>query len=78
MFLFYGGEYLIYFIRLKYFFQIYNMVFLFLFQDKRLGALNRLKSKGCNILTCTDVASHGLDIRGVDVVINYDIPSPKV
>ncbi|KAG2579962.1 hypothetical protein PVAP13_6NG302700 [Panicum virgatum] len=46
-------------------------------QDKRLGALNRFKSKGCNIITCTNVASRGLDIRGVDVVINYDIPSPK-
>lgn len=46
-------------------------------QDKRLGALNRFKSKGCNIITCTNVASCGLDIRGVDVVINYDIPSPK-
>ncbi|KAG0520107.1 hypothetical protein BDA96_08G044900 [Sorghum bicolor] len=46
-------------------------------QDKRLGALNRFKSKGCNIITCTDVASRGLDIQGVDVVINYDIPSLK-
>ncbi|KAF8664733.1 hypothetical protein HU200_054452 [Digitaria exilis] len=46
-------------------------------QDKRLGALNRFKSKACNIIVCTDVASRGLDIRGVDVVINYDIPSPK-
>jgi len=49
-----------------------------LLQDKRLGALNRFKSKGCNIISCTDIASRGLDIRGVDVVINYDIPSPKV
>jgi ATP-dependent RNA helicase DDX47/RRP3 len=43
-------------------------------QDKRLGALNRFKTKDCNILICTDVASRGLDIQGVDVVINYDIP----
>ncbi|KAL6615066.1 hypothetical protein ACP70R_037336 [Stipagrostis hirtigluma subsp. patula] len=43
-------------------------------QDKRLGALNRFKAKDCNILTCTDVASRGLDIQGVDVVINYDFP----
>ncbi|KAF8780426.1 hypothetical protein HU200_001545 [Digitaria exilis] len=43
-------------------------------QDKRLGALNRFKSKDCNILICTDVASRGLDIQGVDMVINYDIP----
>jgi superfamily II DNA/RNA helicase len=47
---------------------------LFFFQDKRLGALNRFKAKDCNILICTDVASRGLDIQGVDMVINYDIP----
>lgn len=43
-------------------------------QDKRLGALNKFKAKDFNILICTDVASRGLDIQGVDVVINYDIP----
>ncbi|XP_062216990.1 DEAD-box ATP-dependent RNA helicase 10 [Phragmites australis] len=43
-------------------------------QDKRLGALNRFKAKECKILVCTDVASRGLDIQGVDIVINYDIP----
>ncbi|CAN6357808.1 unnamed protein product [Urochloa humidicola] len=42
-------------------------------QDKRLGALNRFKVSECNILTCTDLASRGLDVQGVDVVINYDI-----
>lgn len=48
--------------------------FFLISQDKRLGALNRFKTKDCNILICTDVASRGLDIQGVDVVINYDIP----
>ncbi|XP_066324104.1 DEAD-box ATP-dependent RNA helicase 10-like [Miscanthus floridulus] len=43
-------------------------------QDKRLGALNRFKAKDCNILICTDVASRGLDIQGVDMVIDYDTP----
>uniref|UniRef100_M8BK78 DEAD-box ATP-dependent RNA helicase 10 n=1 Tax=Aegilops tauschii TaxID=37682 RepID=M8BK78_AEGTA len=43
-------------------------------QDKRLGALNKFKAKDFNILICTDVASRGLDIQGVDVVMNYDIP----
>ncbi|KAJ1281913.1 hypothetical protein BS78_03G009600 [Paspalum vaginatum] len=46
-------------------------------QDKRLGALNVFKSKACNIITCTDLASRGLDIQGLDVVINYDVPTPK-
>ncbi|URE34891.1 ATP-dependent RNA helicase [Musa troglodytarum] len=44
-------------------------------QAKRLGALNRFKSGDCNVLICTDVASRGLDIPSVDVVINYDIPT---
>nr|XP_048328973.1 DEAD-box ATP-dependent RNA helicase 10-like [Ziziphus jujuba var. spinosa] len=43
-------------------------------QAKRLGALNMFKAGECNILICTDVASRGLDIPSVDVVINYDIP----
>lgn len=47
-------------------------------QDKRLGALNRFKSRNCNILVATDVASRGLDIPEVDIVMNYDIPAyPK-
>ncbi|XP_051141462.1 DEAD-box ATP-dependent RNA helicase 10-like [Andrographis paniculata] len=43
-------------------------------QTKRLGALNKFKAGECNILICTDVASRGLDIPMVDMVINYDIP----
>ncbi|XP_043726145.1 DEAD-box ATP-dependent RNA helicase 10 isoform X1 [Telopea speciosissima] len=44
-------------------------------QAKRLGALNKFKAGECNILICTDVASRGLDIASVDVVINFDIPT---
>ncbi|XP_048499347.1 DEAD-box ATP-dependent RNA helicase 10-like isoform X1 [Beta vulgaris subsp. vulgaris] len=44
-------------------------------QAKRLGALNKFKAGECSILTCTDVASRGLDIPSVDMVINYDIPA---
>lgn len=44
-------------------------------QAKRLGALNKFKAGECNILLCTDVASRGLDIPSVDMVINYDIPT---
>ena len=43
-------------------------------QAKRLGALNKFKAGNRNILVATDVASRGLDIPNVDMVINYDIP----
>ena len=43
-------------------------------QPKRLGALNKFKAGERNILVATDVASRGLDIPAVDVVINYDVP----
>ena len=44
-------------------------------QNKRLGALHKFKSKSRSILIATDVASRGLDIPHVDIVINYDIPT---
>ncbi|MCP9265277.1 putative ATP-dependent RNA helicase DDX47 [Dirofilaria immitis] len=44
-------------------------------QAKRLGSLNKFKSKASTILVCTDVASRGLDIPHIDVVLNYDVPT---
>uniref|UniRef100_A0A1B0B7P1 RNA helicase n=1 Tax=Glossina palpalis gambiensis TaxID=67801 RepID=A0A1B0B7P1_9MUSC len=44
-------------------------------QNKRLAALNKFKSKNRSILISTDVASRGLDIPHVDVVLNFDIPT---
>ena len=43
-------------------------------QTQRLNALNKFKSGERSILIATDVASRGLDIPEVEVVINYDIP----
>ncbi|KAI0319371.1 DEAD-domain-containing protein [Amylostereum chailletii] len=44
-------------------------------QSQRLGALSKFKSGGRNVLVATDIASRGLDIPSVDVVINFDIPT---
>lgn len=44
-------------------------------QPKRLASLTKFKSGECTILVATDVASRGLDIPRVDVVINYDVPT---
>ncbi|GAB9468953.1 Dead/deah box RNA helicase [Globisporangium polare] len=43
-------------------------------QNRRLAALGKFKSGFSNILISTDVASRGLDIPEVDVVINFDLP----
>ena len=43
-------------------------------QPKRLSSLNKFKSGEQSILIATDVASRGLDIPCVDVVLNYDVP----
>lgn len=43
-------------------------------QAQRLGALTSFKAKEKRVLVCTDVASRGLDVPSVDLVVNYDIP----
>lgn len=44
-------------------------------QAKRLASLNKFKSKSDSILVATDVASRGLDIANVNLVINFSIPN---
>eukprot|EP00753_Platysulcus_tardus_P008635 PLAT16142.1.p1 GENE.PLAT16142.1~~PLAT16142.1.p1 ORF type:complete len:481 (+),score=255.48 PLAT16142.1:1-1443(+) len=43
-------------------------------QHKRLGALHKFKAGQRNILIATDVASRGLDVPSVDLVVNADVP----
>jgi ATP-dependent RNA helicase DDX27 len=42
---------------------------------KRLKALQLFRDGQVNYLMATDLASRGLDIKGMQTVINYDMPS---
>eukprot|EP01118_Nematostelium_gracile_P006884 TRINITY_DN2225_c0_g1_i2.p1 TRINITY_DN2225_c0_g1~~TRINITY_DN2225_c0_g1_i2.p1 ORF type:complete len:247 (+),score=70.50 TRINITY_DN2225_c0_g1_i2:86-826(+) len=44
-------------------------------QSKRISSLNKFIEGTRNILVATDVASRGLDIKAVDMVLNYDLPT---
>ncbi|MBE7927007.1 DEAD/DEAH box helicase [Pseudomonas saudiphocaensis] len=42
-------------------------------KDRKL-AIDRVKEGGMKVLVATDVAARGLDIEGLDLVINFDMP----
>ena len=44
-------------------------------QNLRQNALSKFKNNEVNILIATDVASRGIDIEDLDVVINFDLPN---
>jgi superfamily II DNA/RNA helicase len=41
---------------------------------ERKQAIERLKQGGNKVLVATDVAARGLDVEGLDLVINFDMP----
>ncbi|MCO8171769.1 DEAD/DEAH box helicase [Pseudomonas sp. 21LCFQ02] len=43
-------------------------------QKDRKAAIDRFKQGGSKVLVATDVAARGLDIDGLDLVINFDMP----
>lgn len=43
-------------------------------QKERLAVLNRFRSGKNKVLIATDVSARGIDIEGVNLVVNYDLP----
>jgi len=46
-------------------------------QEERLDILAKFKKGDARILIATDIIGRGIDVHGVSLVINYDLPSPK-
>src|SRR5581483_5437008 len=42
--------------------------------NQRLEALNGFKLGKYRVLIATDIAARGIDVKGIELVINYDLP----
>ena len=43
-------------------------------QNSRQRALSNFKEGRSNVIIATDIAARGIDIKGLDLVLNYDLP----
>jgi ATP-dependent RNA helicase RhlE len=43
-------------------------------QEEREAIMQKFRNRSVNVLVATDVISRGIDIDGIDMVINYDVP----
>jgi ATP-dependent RNA helicase RhlE len=43
-------------------------------QDEREDVMQKFRNRSVKVLVATDVISRGIDIDGIDMVINYDVP----
>ncbi|MEM7534667.1 MAG: ATP-dependent RNA helicase DbpA, partial [Chloroflexota bacterium] len=46
-------------------------------QYERTDVLVRFINHSCSVMVATDVAARGLDIKGLDMVVNYDMPQDE-
>lgn len=44
-------------------------------QKDRAASFKGFTANSCGVLFCTDVAARGLDIKGVDWIVQYDPPN---
>src|SRR5690606_10201603 len=44
-------------------------------QNNRQRALSHFKDKTIRVLVATDIAARGIDVEGMELVINYDLPN---
>ena len=57
-----------------YYFQCHNALLMINLQEEREEALHDFKVGSKPILVATAVAARGIDIKNVELVVNYDLP----
>jgi ATP-dependent RNA helicase RhlE len=44
-------------------------------QKERTEVMRQFKNRGIQILVATDIVARGIDVEGIDLVINFDVPN---